>query len=199
VRARRSIQAREVARGRVARRGGLRRVGTRAGFSAGFSAGSRASSRAGFRAGFTIFELALVLLVLASVTILAIQAHFSSSDVTLENAARLLAADLRAAQASATLRRTTLTLELHADGGGYPLAEAGVPDARTPPRRYPADGVFEDVRIGSVRLAEGSQLSFDAHGEPSTDAWITLTQRDHARTVSVERDRARVLVEGNER
>jgi len=157
-----------------------------------FSSALRAS-RSG---GFTILELAAVLVMVTLVSTLAIRAWFGRSDVTLQNAAELLASDLREVQAIATLRHAPHEVVFHADGSGYFAHEMGQVEAAAHDRHYPRDAVFEDVRVTRVRVAKGGRLVFDALGRPASDASITVSHRGVALTVLVEAALARVSVEG---
>ncbi|MBL8863713.1 MAG: prepilin-type N-terminal cleavage/methylation domain-containing protein [Planctomycetes bacterium] len=146
--------------------------------------------------GFTLPELAAVLVLVVVVSTVAIRAWFGRSEVTLQNAAELLVQDLRDAQVRASLTRTPHEVHFHADDGGYHVVAAGSTDAPACVRRYPADAVFEDVRIATVRVEHGPRLGFDALGRPSSDAAITLVQAGHARTVLVDARHAIVELEG---
>jgi Tfp pilus assembly protein FimT len=145
--------------------------------------------------GFTILELALTLVAVTIVAALAIHAWFGRTDVTLRNAADLLAEDLRRMQTHAALQRTPVEVHFHADGGGYhgQHVKSGTIEGT---RRYPMDAVFEDVRVSSVRVANGGNLSFDPQGRASSDATITLIQRGVACSVVVDASAMHVAVEG---
>jgi len=154
------------------------------------------SSRSG---GFTILELAAVLVLVTLVSTLAIRAWFGRSDVTLQNAAELLASDLREVQAIATLRHAPHEMVFHEDGSGYFAHELGQPQESAHERHYSYDAVFEDVRVTQVRVAKGGRLVFDALGRPASDALITVSHRGVARTVLIDAALARVRVEGTPR
>jgi Tfp pilus assembly protein FimT len=145
--------------------------------------------------GFTILELALTLVAVTIVAALAIHAWFGRTDVTLRNAADLLAEDLRRMQMHAALERTPVEVHFHADGGGYhaQLLPSGRIEGT---RRYPMDAVFEDVRVASVRVAQGGNLVFGGQGRASSDATITLVQRGVACSVVVDASAMHVAVEG---
>lgn len=165
---------------------------TASGMAAVRSAGTR---RAG---GFTIVELAAVLVLVALVSTVAIRSWFARSDVTLENAAELLASDLRHMQTRATVRQVPVAVVFHADQGGYHGQDLGRSDGVEETRRYPHDAVFEDVRIDAVRFRQGDKLVFDSLGRPNVDVSITLVHHGVARTVLVDARRARVAVEGDQ-
>ncbi len=156
----------------------------------------QASGRRG--GGFTILELALTLAAVTLVAALAIHAWFGRTEVTLHNAADLLAEDLRRMQTQAALQRTRIEVHFHADGGGYHAQVASPAGKVEGTRRYPMDAVFEDVRVDSVRVARGDFLVFDPQGRASSDATITLVQRGVACTVVVDATAMHVSVEGGQ-
>ena len=152
------------------------------------------------RAAFTILELLLVLCLLSAVSVVAIKSWFARSQVTLSNAAELLASDLRSAQTRATLRHVTVEFVFHRDGGGYHAVDDDDVEREQEQRarRYPIDAVFEDVRISSVQIEAERGLRFDALGRPNADAAITLAHGGARRTVFVHGDTARVIVAGED-
>jgi type II secretory pathway pseudopilin PulG len=146
--------------------------------------------------GFTLLELVLVLGALTLVSLVSIRAFFTRSDITLENAARLLANDLRAAQTSAALTRQTMEFVIHPDGGGYHVEHGHDGGEHLRPRRYGEDAVFEDVRVVGIHLAHGSVLRFDERGRPSSAATITLAHGDARLSILVDAEAGCVVVEG---
>lgn len=146
--------------------------------------------------GFTIVELVGVLALVTLVSTVAIRAWFARSDVTLLNAAELLASDLRTMQTRATIRRSPVEVVFQSDGAGYHSRDLGQGDDQRDLRLYPIDAVFEDVRIGTIRIDRGGTLVFDAIGRPSSNAAITLVSGGHARTVLVDASTVRITVEG---
>ena len=68
------------------------------------------------RRGFTIPELMIAVVAIAVVAGIAIPMHFGRSEVTLENAAILLARDLRAAQNNAAYMGRTMTISFDEEG-----------------------------------------------------------------------------------
>lgn len=146
--------------------------------------------------GFTIVELVGVLALVTLVSTVAIRAWFARSEVTLQNAAELLASDLRSMQTRATIRRSPVEVVFHSGGVGYHSHDLGQSDDQRDLRLYPNDAVFEDVRIGAIRVERGGTLVFDAIGRPSSDATFTLVSNGHARTVLVDASLVRITVEG---
>lgn len=144
---------------------------------------------------FTIIELVVVLLVIAIVSTASIHAWFGRSEVTLKNAAELMASDLRDMQTRAMIQSSPVEVVFDPDGGGYHARDLGRPDENLGARRYPQDAVFEDVRIAEVRVATGGSIVFDAIGRPSSDASVTLESRGTRTTVFVDAGTVRITVE----
>ena len=71
------------------------------------------------RSGFTILELLIALAVIVVVATIAIPAWFGRVDVTLNNAIKLLAQDLRDAQDRAAYGRREVVVDFSDDGDGY--------------------------------------------------------------------------------
>lgn len=145
--------------------------------------------------GFTLLELMAVLALVALVSTVAIRVWFGRSEVTLQNATELLAAELRGYQTRAILDHAPIEIVFHEDGGGYHGHTLGTPDEARDARRYPSDAVFEDVRVGGVLLPRGERLVFDTLGRPNTDALITLVHRGVERHVRVDASAARIALE----
>lgn len=140
-------------------------------------------------AGFTIVELMIVLAVVAVLSSLTIPAWFGRAEVTLDNAARLLARDLRDVQNRAALYQDTMLVVFDADGGGYTAtSEDGVPlvapdGGRPYRRRYDRDAVFRGVRVESVDLGGLDAVEFTPKGTARRGARIVLTYRGAQRVL----------------
>jgi len=125
----------------------------------------------------------------------AIPAYFSRSEVTLDNAARLLVDDLRQAQISAVYRNATVDVRFDPDGDGYTVIERGTraaADAVSVVRRYSRDAVFEGVRVSSLPSGAGHVLSFDADGTAQHGGSVTIAYRGDARTILVDARRGTI-------
>jgi hypothetical protein len=156
------------------------------------------SARKPLRA-FTILELSVALLLVALVGTSAIWAFFSRSEVTLDNATRLLVQDLRLAQNLAEVQRTPVEVSFFPDGSGYGIvahATGAVPH-QAERRHYSSDAVFEGVQIVAVDFGLRRGVLFDAHGAAVQAGRVTLSYRGEARTVLVEAGRGQILVPGS--
>lgn len=155
------------------------------------------------RRGFSIFELLLVLLVLSLLAATTIRYYFSRADVTLENAAILLARDLRAAQHRSVFLEELSLFTFNAAGDGYSVTdERGVP-AKNPQtgqafeRLYPDDGVFHGVAIVAAVAGTDRTLVIDAHGMPDENLEVTLVYHEERRTVLMERGTGHITIGGS--
>lgn len=144
------------------------------------------------RQGFTLSELLLSFVALTLVAVVAITSFFSQTEVTLHNAARLLADDVRTAQNRAMLLQIPVAFRFEDSGDGYAVEDLAngpehlvdlVPAVQ---RRYSADGVFEGVRIASVDMGGATQLRFDKLGRAERGAVIVLSYEGETRSVVVE-------------
>ena len=149
--------------------------------------------------GVTLSELLLSFAVLTLVALLAITSFFSQTEVTLHNATRLLADDVRTAQNRAMMLRIPVALRFEEDGDGYsvedlaPSPEELLDLVPTVKRKYSADAVFEGVRVARVELRGATLLRFDAEGRAEHDALIVLSYGGENRTVLVEKGRGIAL------
>lgn len=147
----------------------------------------RAPELARGRGGFTILELTIVLVVLAALSSFTIPAWFDRPVVTLDNAARLLARDLREVQNRAALYQATLLVHFDDDGGGYrATTEEGallVSSYGTRPfeRRFDRDAVFRGVRIASRDLGGLEAVEFSPRGTARQGARLVLSYRGEQR------------------
>ncbi len=144
------------------------------------------------RGGFTIVELLVALILVALTATVAISAFFSRTEITLDNAARLLAEDLRSAQSRATALRCEVVFRFAADGSGY---ESFDNDQRTKPhtngpdgmrRDFERDAVFEGVRISAVQLGGPDHVLFLRDGSVAAGGQVTIDYHGATRTVVIE-------------
>lgn len=157
------------------------------------------STSRGIHGGFTLSELLLSFVALTLVALVAISSFFSQTEVTLHNAARLLADDIRTAQNRAMLLQVPVALRFEEDGDGYATEDLGLGPAHLkeliPPvaRRYSEDGVFEGVRVRQMDLGGATQLRFDAQGRAERGATITLGYEGETRSVVIDAGRGIAL------
>ena len=152
--------------------------------------------------GITILEILLALLLLTLVAGLAIPWWFSKPDVTLDNAAKLLARDLRGVQNTAAWDRRPAAIEFAPDGSGYrAVFEDGTllpaPIGNGPfVRDYPRDAVFRGVRVLDCTVGEGRAMGYDIRGLARSRGEIVLGYNGETRTVHVEEATGTLSIEG---
>jgi type II secretory pathway pseudopilin PulG len=142
--------------------------------------------------GFTIIHLLIVLTVLSFLAAFTIRTYFARADVTLENAAILLAKDIRAAQHRSIFLDETSVLVFLEDGEGYRVCDGQGNLAVNPVtdepflRRYPEDGVFHGVKVAEVQAGTDEALRIDSHGTPLSSLRVTLEYHGNHRTIVLD-------------
>lgn len=152
--------------------------------------------------GFTILELLVLLTALSAFACWGIPAYFGRPSVTLDNAARLLANDLREIQNRAALYEEELWIRFEDDGTGYRATdrteEPLISAYGTGPfvRDYPVDAVFRGVTIEAVTPERPGAAVFDANGRPRGPLEITIAYAGETRTVSVRERSGLISIDG---
>jgi len=141
------------------------------------------------RAGFTLPELVIALVLISIAASFSIPLFFDRPEVTLDNAVRLLAKDLREAQNRAAYEGWEVHVVFPDDGSGYEVLNAYDEHLSAPlgdgpfVRRYPRDAVFRGVTVDAVRLGGDRTLSFDSHGFAEGSGLVQLRYKDEVRTL----------------
>lgn len=162
---------------------------------------STASSpqRAGVSLGGVIASLAVVALIAG----IAIPTFFARHGITLDNAAILLARDLRSVQNRAAHlgQPTTLRFDAHGwrafDALGKPLMRFASEERIE--RRFDTDAVFEGVTLEVLRFGDGAEVHFDPSGRPDRGGSLEVVYRGERRHLSLSRADGHVSIEGLER
>ena len=153
--------------------------------------------------GFTLVELSISLALIAVIATLAIPSFFGRSEITLENAAELLAMDIRSAQNRAAFLNRDVHIHFMEEGAGYWVDDAMNEESalveHSTRRDYSENAVFEGVRVSGVILKEGTLLSFGSRGVASTTARITLSFDGESRVVTVQGVNGHLAIEGSTR
>jgi len=150
----------------------------------------------------TLLQLALALLTLTVLASLGIPHWFARDEVTLDNAAVLLARDLREVQNRAAFQHRPLTIVLLPDGEGYEVVDDRGQPVRAiigsgPFRRwYEHDAVFRGVRLRPPDGGTGPFLTYDARGLPETEASLEVCYRGSHRTLTVAPKTGHIEVRG---
>lgn len=153
--------------------------------------------------GFSLGGIIATLAVVALIAGVSIPAFFARHAVTLDNAAILLARDLRSVQNRAAHLGQATTLRFDPlgwrafDASGQPLNRFGGTEPIE--RRLDADAVFEGVTIESLHMGDRAQVVFDAAGRPDRGGSLEVVYRGQRRLVRVSPTNGRVSVEGLER
>ncbi len=152
------------------------------------------------RSAFTLLELLIALALITVIAALSTWAYFSRPEITLDNAIRILARDLRIAQNRAILLRRPVSIVFAEDGDGYRLVDrtdgttADRNDFERIERRYSRDAIFEGVRILPVGLAAKSEIVFPCDGREPPPGRIMVAFRDETRTLEIENGTGRILL-----
>ena len=155
--------------------------------------------RAGISLGGVIASLAVVALIAG----IAIPTFFARHAVTLDNAAILLARDLRSVQNRAAHlgQTTTLRFDEHGwrafDALGRPLQRFGSQERIE--RRLDADAVFEGVTLESLSFGADSAVRFDAAGRPDRGGSLEIVYRGERRRLILSPGDGHLVLEGLER
>jgi len=158
-----------------------------------------ARAPSGVNLGGVLASLALVAL-LAGVVI---PTFFGRHEVTLDNAAILLARDLRSVQNRAAHLGQPATLRFDAHGWcaydvlGRPLTRFA--SSERIERRLDADAVFEGVTLERIEFGPEAELRFDASGHPDRGGALEVVYRGERRRLSLVAADGRVTLEGLER
>ena len=154
------------------------------------------------RSGVSLLIVLATLTLIAAIAAVVIPAVFRRGEITLDNAGRLLARELRAAQSWATHHGHDVTFIFEATGDGYSVVDhLGQVIARPDPpgpfeRRYSSDAVFEGVRISAVDLGPERAVTFGADGGVSRGGSVTVAFKDEHLTISISARTGSVEVTG---
>lgn len=152
------------------------------------------------RAGFTLLELLMALVVISVVASFAIPAWFERGVVTLDNAARLMAQDLRDAQNRAAFQGREIRVVF--DEGGYRVIDTAGDPLIAPigsgpfQRSYPDDATFEGVVIERIEFGSDRTLHYDSSGTVAAGGSVLLRFREDARVVSVQSGVGLIEIQG---
>ncbi len=152
--------------------------------------------------GYSLIHLVLILVVLSGTASMLVPGWFAREGVTLDNAATLLASDLRDAQNRAAFERRDLRVTFREDGDGYLITDAFGGSITAPvgsgpfERRYSRDGVFRGVTIKTVRLGPNRRLEYGPRGLAVRGGEVVLAFQGETRTVRVTDASGHIEIDG---
>lgn len=162
--------------------------------------GVRSAGR--MRRGFTIVELLVVLTFVSIVASVGIPAYFSRATITLDNAAKLLARDVREVQNRAALYKEPLRIDFAEEGTGYRANDTSGKALVSPygdgdfQRHYPLDAVFRGVTIESVTTVGPKAVVFDSRGHPQARVEVVIAFQGETRLVQIHAGSGLISIDG---
>jgi type II secretory pathway pseudopilin PulG len=147
-----------------------------------------------------LLAILATLAVIALLAGLTIPYWFGRHEVTLDNAARLLARDLQAVQNRTAFLGEPARVRFHehgweaTDSAGEVLTRYGGEEPFA--RRLDADAVFEGVTLQAIAFGDDAALDLGTHGEPLEEGSLVVTFRGERRLVRVTLPHGEVLIEG---
>jgi Tfp pilus assembly protein FimT len=154
------------------------------------------------RKGVSLLVILLTLAVMAIAAGLAIPAFYSQHGVTLDNAARLLARDLRVAQNLAGFEGQPCTFQFLPEGRGWRVVdEQGLvierPDQKGRfERDLTVDGVFEGVRLEHIDFSGAGEVHFDRAGRALPGGTLLVSFEGQSRVLRVVALSGRLILNG---
>jgi type II secretory pathway pseudopilin PulG len=159
-------------------------------------------SRGGSAAAFSLFELIIALALITITSVIAIPLFYAQPGITLDNAAILLARDLRYAQNSAVVIRGETQVVVDANGDGYRVCRISGQPLPNPVgdgplvRTYSADAIFEGIDIPRVEGAPQRTISFAPTGHCLTAAQVELRYAGRVRILRLEKGTGEITIDG---
>jgi hypothetical protein len=143
-----------------------------------------------WRAGPSLPQVFGALLLVALAAGVAIPAWFARPEVSLENAAILMAREIRQAQNRAVWFRSPMRVVFERDGyTTYDLGQRAVGGERRPGlvarREFASDAVFEGVWVEEVEAGGDDALDFSERGAAQEEARILLAYGEERREIRV--------------
>ena len=147
--------------------------------------------------GFSLAELALVVVIMAILSAIAIPRFAAATrNSAVDQAARRLAGDLRLAQAEAIKTQRQQSVVIDIGTNAYTLVGMAHPDHPSGTFVVTFGGqVYRDVRISAVDFGGANILTFDRFGGPSSPGTVILGSTARTKTVRVAAGAGRITVE----
>lgn len=148
-------------------------------------------------AGMTLFELIIVMAIVAILSAIAIPRFAAAmQNTTLEGAAKRVACDLRLAQANAIKKQGTQAVTIDVAQETYELVGMADPDHRSTTYIINLkDPPYQGVGITSADFGGTATLTFDRFGSPTAPGTIVIEARSRQKTVRVAAGAGRITIE----
>ena len=150
------------------------------------------------RRGVSLPIVMATLCLVAVAAVVVIPAFFGRPSITLDNACRLLAHDLRSVQNRCSVQKTPARMAFDADGwcaldtSDQPIS--GLGEQHPLSRRFSRDGVFEGVRVTNIDLGPDASIAIDRRGLVTLAGELQLAFGGETRRVEIARGSGQVLV-----
>jgi type II secretion system protein H len=148
------------------------------------------------RRGFSLVELVIVLVIIATVSAIAIPRYSSAAGTyRADMAARRLASDIALAQSQARTTGQLADILFAAGSSTYALVQQSGLDGGS--RRFKVNLAAEPfmTTMESVQISDaGSTLTFDGYGKPTQGARIVLNSAGHQRVVTIDQSSGAINV-----
>lgn len=144
--------------------------------------------------GLSILKMALALAFIAVVSIVGIPAFYSQPSITLDNAAVLLARELRFAQNESVVVGVNTRVRFLPEGDGYAVETAHGRALPNPLgggdliRVYSRDAIFEGVKITSTSGTHDGMVRFTTRGFCLDEVSVELTYESEIRVLRISKN-----------
>jgi len=148
---------------------------------------------------FTLFELLVVLVIIAIAAALVVPQAMSGSDLRALSAARTLMADLEYAQSQAVVTQSQVTVTFDQAGNSYQLSNQSQTLIHPISKKdyvvdFDSSESLRGVSIAAVNFNGGATVTFDALGAPDPAGFVDLAAGPHTYRVTVAPVTGRVSV-----
>lgn len=161
--------------------------------------GAALRARSARRSGVSLLVVLCSLFLVGLAAVIAIPAYFARHDVTLDNACRLLARDIRSLQNRAALDKVGVRVVFDRDGWRALNTSgelvSGVGESHPVDRRLSKDGVFSGVCIERFEFGADNALGIDTRGLTTERGFLVIAFGEERRSIEIERGAGEVIVE----
>lgn len=148
------------------------------------------------RRGFTLIELAVVIVILAIVTSIAVPRYASAlSNYRVNAAARRIAAEIAVTQTRARALSTTQSISFSTASNSFSITGMTDPDHPASTYTVSLSSTTTGAVLAAALFANAATLSFNGYGVPSSSGTITVTSGAATRTLTVAADSGAVTIQ----